>query len=164
MTTAMPGRSATQVAPGVRGAVLAVALVAVGAVVVAATTGGSADALGALIGAGMVLVFFLFGAVTVNVVAARMPSASLLVALLTYTLEVVALALVFIGLTRSGATDSAIDRDWLGLTAIAGTLAWTAAQTIGAVRVRRPLYDVELPEPAAHGVSATEVGGGDPDS
>ena len=52
------------------------------------------------VGAALVLGFFAFGTLAVNVVAARAADASLLVALLTYTLQVVALALVFVALDQ----------------------------------------------------------------
>ena len=90
----------------------------------------------------MVLFFFGFGALTVNTVAGILPGASLLVALLTYTLQVVLLGLVFLVLTGSGATDGPIDRTWLGLTAIVASLAWVLMQTLGSVRARQPLYDI----------------------
>ena len=46
---------------------------------------------------------FGFGSFVVNTVAALMPTAALLVALLTYTLQVVAMGLVFVALSGSGA-------------------------------------------------------------
>ena len=158
MTTATPGTRATFVAPGVRGAALAVLAVGLLAVVAAAVFATKAAVLGALVGGGLVLFFFGFGAVTVNVVAAQLPSASLMVAVLTYTLEVTLLALVFVALTGSGATDKDVDATWLGLTAIAGTLTWTFAQIVGATRARQPIFD--LPEPGA-GSSGAPGGGGD---
>ena len=77
------------------GATLALAAVAVP---LAALASGAPAASGAAIGAGMVLVFFGFGAMTVNAVAAVSPAASLLVALLTYVLQVVAVGMVFLAL------------------------------------------------------------------
>ena len=98
-----------------------------------------------------------FGAVTVNAVASVMPTASLLVALLTYTLQIAVLGLVFWGLTSSGATDSAIDATWLGGTAVAATVAWLVGQITGAVRTRQPIYDLD----ASRGSSGAGPGGGD---
>ena len=80
----------------VRTAVAAALLVGLLAVLTGALVGGSPAALGAAVGSGMVLVFFGFGALTVNAVASVSPAASLLVALLTYTLEVVAVGVVFV--------------------------------------------------------------------
>ncbi len=126
----------------VRAALLLCLVLAVVTVSVAAWTAGSAAASGAAIGAVLVLGFFGLGSVAVSAVAAVSPSTSLLVALLTYTLEVVLLALVFVALTRSGALVDAVDRQWLGLTVIGGTLVWLVAQTVAATRSRQPLYDL----------------------
>jgi ATP synthase protein I len=157
MTTATPGFRTTSVAPGVRGAALAVLVVGLAATIAAAVFATSAAVLGAAIGAALVLFFFGFGALTVNFVAGRLPSAALLVAVLTYTLQVVLLAVVFVALTSSGATDNDVDPNWLGLTVIACTLTWIGAQIVGATRARIPAYD--LPEDAPG--SAGQPGGGD---
>ena len=130
----------------VRAALLVSFVLGLVTVVVAALTSGSASAAGATIGALMVLGFFGLGSAAVSAVAAVSPSVSMLVALLTYTLEVVLLALVFVVLNRSGALDSTVDRTWLGLTVIGGTLVWLVGQTVAATRSRQPIYD--LPEPA----------------
>jgi len=114
---------------------------ALGAVALGAVTAGSDAALGSLIGAALVLFFFAFGAVVVNAVASVSPTASLLVALLTYTLEVVAMGAVFLALGRSGALGDTVDGGWIGVVVIALTLVWLAAQTFAAVRSRQPLYD-----------------------
>ena len=139
---------------------MAVVLVGAAATGAAALFADRPAVIGALIGAGLVLVSFGFGALTVNLVAARMPSASLVVAMLTYTLQVIVLAVVFVGLTSSGATDSDVDAGWLGLTAIAGTLTWTFAQIFGATRARQPLYSVDTPSSRSQASNAGEVGGG----
>jgi ATP synthase protein I len=122
------------------GAALLAGLVAVA---VAASTSGSSGALGAGIGAGMVLAFFGTGAVVVNAVASVSPAASLLVALLTYVLEVVLVGLVLVGLRRSGALEGAVDPSWVGGVVIATTLVWLVAQIVSAVRSRQPIYDEE---------------------
>jgi hypothetical protein len=109
----------------------------------AALTAGSAAALGALVGTLLVLGFFGFGASVVNAVASVSPTASLLVALLTYALEVLALGAVFLALRRSGALAATVDGDWVGGVVIAGTLVWLVAQTIAEVRSRHPIYDEE---------------------
>src|SRR5262245_53436755 len=113
MTTATPGFRTALVAPGVRGPALAVLVVGIAAVVAAALFSSKEAVLGAAIGTLLVLFFFGFGALTVNVVAGLFPAASLLVAVLTYTLEVVLLGLVFSALTSSGATEKDVDAKWL---------------------------------------------------
>jgi len=113
------------------------------AVVVGALASGSSAAAGAAIGAGMVLAFFGTGAAVVNAVASVSPALSLLVALLTYTLEVVSIGLVFVGLRRSGALETAVQGPWVGGVVIATTLVWVVAQIVSAVHSRQPLYDEE---------------------
>jgi ATP synthase protein I len=104
--------------------------------------GGSAAAYGALVGALLVLLVFGLGAFAVNLVATVMPAASLLVALLTYTLQVVFMGLVFWALTRSGALGRDLDQRWLAGAIIAGTVAWVAVQIGQATRARIPAYDL----------------------
>jgi ATP synthase protein I len=137
----------------VRTAFLATTLLGVLAVVVAALVTGSSGAAGAAVGAGMVLVFFGTGAVVVNAVASVSPTASLLIALLTYTLQVVLVGLVFAALNGSGLLDSTVDRTWAGAAVIAATLVWLVAQIVSATRSRQPLYD--LPEHPSDGQEAS---------
>ena len=99
-----------------------------------AAVGGSAAAYGALVG-------------TARVVGVLMPAAALLVALLTYTLQVVVMGLVFVALKGSGLLESTLDRRWLAGAVIAGTFGWIAAQIVLSMRARIPAYD--LPEAGA---------------
>jgi ATP synthase protein I len=131
----------------VRTAVLASAAVGLLLVVVAALVAGAPAAAGAVIGAVAVVVFFGFGALTVNAVSAVAPRASLVVALLTYTLQVVLLFAVFASLAASPAVGTTIDRGWVAGAVIAETMVWVVAQIVAATRSRQPLYD--LPVPAA---------------
>lgn len=124
----------------------ATALVGLLATLLGALVSGSAAAYGALVGTLLVVGIFGFGTFTVNAVAALLPTASLLVAVLTYTLQVVAMALAFVVLSGSGALDDTIDRAWLGGTVIAGTLVWIAVQIRLATTSRIPVYDISLPE------------------
>jgi ATP synthase protein I len=122
----------------------AVATLAVGLllVVLALVLGGPDAAAGAATGAGVVVVFFAAGAVVVNAVASVSPAASLLVAMLTYLLEVVLVAVVLRVLDASGALDGPVDRTWAGGAVVAATLTWLVAQIRSAVRAREPLYDL----------------------
>ena len=112
-STARPDRRAT-VGGQVRAALLVTALLGLVGTGLGALLGGSPAALGAAVGFAMVLVFFGTGAVVVNAVASVSPSASMLVALLTYTLQVVLVGVVFAALDRSGALDGTVDRTWAG--------------------------------------------------
>ncbi|MDZ5620830.1 hypothetical protein [Nocardioides bizhenqiangii] len=131
-------------------------------VLVAALTDGRSAAYGALVGAGIAVVVFAFGAFTVDAVARLMPAASLMVALLTYTLQVLLMLVVFVGLTRSGVLDDGLDRTWLGGAIIAGALAWTLAQLTASARARIPAYETTDEEPfhrPSEGVGPAGEGG-----
>ena len=123
---------------------MASAALGVAAAVTGALVAGAPAAYGAAVGILIVVGVFGFGSFVVNTVAALMPTAALLVAMLTYTLQVVAMGLVFVALSRSGLLDAALDREWLAGTVIAGTLVWVVSQIVVTMRVRIPIYD--LPE------------------
>lgn len=146
MTTATPTphRGRSVLGPLSVTVLVGAALVAAGAVV-----SGGAGALGALVGVVMVAVVFAFGAVVLGVVAMVSPSASLLVALLTYTLQVVLVGLVYVALTNGGALDGPVDARWLSAAVIASTLAWTTAQIVVTTRLRQPVYDLPSQEEEA---------------
>lgn len=108
----------------------------------AAFTTGPAAAAGVAIGVVMVCAVFAFGAVVLGVVATLAPAASLLVALLTYTLQVVLVGVVYVALNDGGALDGPIDPRWLSAAVIACTLAWTWALVATSMRARQPLYDL----------------------
>jgi ATP synthase protein I len=125
-------------------AALASAALGVAAAVTGALVGGAPAAYGATVGILIVVGVFGFGSFVVNTVAALMPTAALLVAMLTYTLQVVAMGLVFVALSRSGLLAGELNRGWLAGTVIAGTLVWVVSQIVVSMRVRIPIYD--LPE------------------
>ena len=85
---------------------------------------GRPAAYGSLVGTAIVVGVFGLGALVVDRVAGALPSAALLVALMTYTLQVVLLAALFLGLSDSGLLDESLDRRWLAGTIIAGTFVW----------------------------------------
>jgi ATP synthase protein I len=119
------------------------------AAVVAGLVSGAPGAWGALVGALLVAVVCVGGSLLVNAVAGLMPSASLLVALLTYTLQVLVLLLVLVGLERSGLLGSHLHREWLGGTAIVATLLWLVAQVVLTTRRRIPAFDLPASGPVA---------------
>lgn len=137
------------------GAAVAAVLIGLALTLVGGVTSGTAAAFGALAGSLLAVGVFALGSVTVNVVAGLMPSASLLVALLTYTLQVVLMGLVLVGLSGSGLLDGTLDRAWLAAGIIAGTLVWLVAQVVLTARVRIPAYDLpDSPEGSADGPEA----------
>lgn len=107
--------------------------------VVAGLLDGGAAARGALVGTLLAVAVFSFGGFVVNAVASVLPAAALVVALLTYTLQVLVMALVFWAVSSA---DAALDQRWLGLAAIAATLGWMAGQIAATVRQRIPAYDL----------------------
>ncbi|WP_183095757.1 hypothetical protein [Nocardioides stalactiti] len=146
MTTTTPGPLALAAA--------VTTVVGVVVVLVAALVSGSEGAYGALVGTAIAFLVFAFGAFAVDAVARLMPVASLLVAMLTYTMQVLLMLVVFVGLNRSGALDDTLDRGWLGGAIIIGVLAWTAAQLTASAKARIPAFETrgESPgEPPVHG-------------
>lgn len=160
--TANAGPGPAVVGRGVRvplvAGLAATLLIGIAAAVVGGLVTGSAAALGAVAGAALVCLFFGAGAVVVAAVARVAPAASLLIALLTYTLNVVLVAVVFLALSRSGALDSAIDPQWLGGTVIGGTLVWLAAQVVASMRTRIPAYDLPADTGARAGAEGPREG------
>ncbi len=125
-------------------------------VVLAALTGGEPASYGALVGTAIALVVFSFGAFAVDAVARLMPVASLLVAMLTYTMQVLLMLVVFVGLNQAGVLDDSVDREWLGGSIIIGVLAWTFAQLIASAKVRIPAFET----PGEHSVGERPEGVG----
>ncbi|MDO9377863.1 MAG: hypothetical protein Q7T56_03365 [Nocardioidaceae bacterium] len=118
--------------------------VAVGAVcvVVATLTAGSSGLWGALLGAGLVVVFFTLSLVVLGAARGVAPSLVLVLALSLYVGKVAALLLAFVALTRAGVLGDQLDRTSLGVTVIAATLAWTVGEIVASVKQREPLYDL----------------------
>lgn len=114
-------------------------LVATAAVLttVAALSEGQRAVYGALLGTGLVLVVFSFGATVVGATAKVVPNAALLVALLTYTLQLLVLLLVFIAFRDSADAQREISETWLGVGIMTATLAWIVGHLV--VTVRTPI-------------------------
>ena len=110
---------------------------------------GRPAAYGALAGTALCVAVFAFGAFVVNVVAGLMPAAALLIALLTYTMQVAVMALAFFALTRSGVLDQTLDRAWLAAAVISATLSWLIAQIWLSTRARILAYDLPGGQPEA---------------
>lgn len=126
---------------------LAAGTVCLAIVVAGALADGSPAAAGAGVGAALVLGVFGAGALAVDLVARVLPSAALLVALLTYTLQVLAMALAFVALSRSGELGESLSREWLAGAVIGGTAAWLAVHVLTALRARIPAYDTPAESP-----------------
>ena len=127
-------------------AALVAALAAAGLVLVAALVSGESAALGAAVGGVIAVGVFAFGSFAVELVSRLMPTASLLFAMLTYTFQVVAMALVFVALNESGLLDDELDSTWVGIAIILGAFVWMTVQIVLATTARIPAFE---PRPAA---------------
>lgn len=123
----------------------------------AALVEGRAAVVGVVGGGVLTLSVLAAGVAVVAAVARLMPSASLLVALTTYALQLVTLAFCVAAIERAGLADEDLSRGWFGAAVIAVTLLWVAGQLVFATRQRLPLYDL-APD------VRTAVGSGDGDA
>src|SRR6478672_2173216 len=109
--------------------------------VVAGLVDGRPAVVGVAAGGVLTLVVFALGLAVVGFVARLLPSASLLVALMTYVLPLLVLALVGAASDGAGVDASTLSRGWFAAAVIAVTLAWVVGQLVAATRQRIPLYD-----------------------
>lgn len=134
-----------QVAPqGARALATAVAATGATGLVVAVTgllAAGQSALLGAAVGTGLAILVLATGLVVVDLVATTTPALSLLVALLTYTLQVGLLAsLLSIAGQISGTGE--LSQQWFAGAVIAVALAWTVSLVWHAMRLRIPAFDL----------------------
>jgi ATP synthase protein I len=140
-------------------AAVAAGAVAVLVLVVAASlTEGRPAVVGAAAGGVLTLVVFALGIAVVGFVARLLPAASLLVALMTYTLQLLVLAPCVAAIERAGVGAETLSRGWFAAGVIAVTLLWLAGQLVAATRQRIPLYDTTA-RPAGADEMADHPGG-----
>lgn len=101
----------------------------------------------ALVGGVLVAVVLALGAMTVDVVAGMRPQASLIVALLTYVLQMGAVLLLVVAVAGSAELGDVVERGWFAAGVIGAAAAWTAAQIRLALTSRIPLYDLPAGRP-----------------
>jgi ATP synthase protein I len=106
--------------------------VAVVAVVLCAALIGAKGAYGALIGVGVVTVFFGISILVVGRAAKISPQVMMVTALTTYVVKFIAFMIVLIAIGKS----TAFSGKSLGFTAVACILAWMVAQIVTAMRLR----------------------------
>ncbi|GAB2766858.1 hypothetical protein GCM10027020_19530 [Nocardioides salsibiostraticola] len=143
MTTATVSRDsgvAVLVGAGAATAVLGAVLALVGGLV-----DGSPAAYGAIVGTLLAITVFGLGAAAVNLVAGVLPTMSLVVAMMTYILQLVVIWLVLSALESTELLESTLARGWLGGAVIIGAMAWMAGQVGLHITRRVPAFD--LPEP-----------------
>ena len=126
---------------------------------VAALVGGQEAGVAALVGGFATTVVLFTGTMSVNAIAGVMPSASLLVAMLTYLLQLLLMGLVFAALAQTSLADDDTSRAWLGGAVIAAASTWLVAQIVAATRARIPAYDV--PDRALDAPRPSREGGGE---
>lgn len=131
--------------PGMRvlgGATLAGLVVSALTTLVAALAGEPGAVAGAAVGGFSLTVVMAFGTFIVHVAANVVPSLSLLVAIMTYALQITLMVAFFLLLARSGELESSIDGAWLVGGVVVASLTWSAVQIWLSSRARIPLYDL----------------------
>jgi hypothetical protein len=103
---------------------------------------GSSALCAGLAGAAATVLVLALGALMVDLVARVMPTASLLLALLTYVFQILVLTAALVVVAR--VADDTVTR-WSAGALIAVALAWTLAHVVLATRRRIAVYDVALP-------------------
>jgi ATP synthase protein I len=94
--------------------------------------GGTKGLVGALLGVGLVIVFFGISALAMSRAARRSAQVMMVTAITTYLVKI--LALLFLVAKFSGTT--AFNGKLFGFTAIACVLAWTTAQVLVSARLK----------------------------
>ena len=132
-------------------AALTAAVAAAGLVLVAALVSGEPAALGAAVGGLIAVGVFAFGSFAVEAVSRLMPAASLLFAMVTYTFQVAAMALLFVALNTSGLLADEIDSTRVGVAIILGAFVWMAVQILLATTARIPAFETPPSTPSEGG-------------
>ena len=142
-TETRSSRPATGAGVLARAAVLAV-LAGVALGVLGVVIGGSPALMAALAGTALAVLVLFGGSLAVEVVSSAMPAASLLVALMTFLVQMVLMGLTFLVVSRSETIGRTLDTAWIGMAVLAVTLTWMVAHVVLTMRRRIPVY--ELPE------------------
>ena len=140
MTTESKPGTRTGLSP-LLGAVAAGAVAVLVLVVAASLIDGRPAVVGAASGGLLTLVVFAFGIVVVGAVARLVPAASLMVALLTYALQLLVLALCIAAIDGAGFGPETFSRGWFAAGVIAVTMLWMAGHFVAATRQRIPVYE-----------------------
>jgi len=130
-------------APVVRWAIApsgAAGLICIGA---ATLVWGRAGLYGALGGMLLVVTFLGLGQLTLQLASVVNPSFQLVIAVLTYGLQVVALLAVYAAFQNSLAWTEAISSAAVGVTIMVCAVVWSAGRVVAATKERAPLFDTE---------------------
>lgn len=123
----------------IRRSAVITAAAAVAMIAISAGASGTKGAIGALIGIGVVIVFFGISVLVVGRAAKVNPQVMMIAALGSYLVKFVALAVLMIWLSKSTAFSGRL----LGLTAIVCILTWSAAQVVTAMKLKIPYVEPE---------------------
>lgn len=104
--------------------------------VLAAVVGNGPAVAGALIGGVAVLVTSLFAVLSLTMVVWVHSRLALLVAMMTYLLQVMLLALLFVSYQKHEELQDEIARSWLGAGIATAAVAWTVGYLVAAYRDR----------------------------
>ncbi len=121
----------------VRWSVALTSVVAAVAVVICVALDGAKGAYGALIGIGVVAVFFGISILVVGRAAKISPMAMMVAALASFIVKMIAFAIVLVAIGNS----TAFNGRMLGFTALACILAWSFAQVGTAMRLQVPYVE-----------------------
>lgn len=105
----------------------------------------AAGLLGGVSGGALALVVLFVSTTVVNAVAGIMPGASLLIALLTFFLQVLVLAFVAVALREAAFDDAQFSGGWFAAGVVTVTLTWVAVHVWLYTRLRIPAYDLPSP-------------------
>lgn len=103
---------------------------------------GVAGVAGAAMGMSLVIGFFGLGRLVLELMRATEAILYLIIALLTYGLQVVGLLALFAGFQRNPSWETRVSTTALGVTVIVCTLAWTTGLVVASRCERTPLYDL----------------------
>ena len=120
-----------------RRSALATAPAAAAMIVLSGIAGGGKGLVGALLGVGLVIVFFGIDALTLSWAARHSPTVMMVTAISTYLIKI--LALLFLVAKYSGTT--AFNGKLFGFTVIVCVLAWTTAQVLISARLKVPYVE-----------------------
>jgi ATP synthase protein I len=121
----------------VRWSLVLTSVVAALAVVVCAALGGAKGTYGALIGVGVVAVFFGISILAVGRAARISPMAMMVTALGSFLVKIIAFMIVLVALGHSAAFNGRM----FGFTALACILAWSFSQVGTAMRLNFPYVE-----------------------
>src|SRR6516165_2512950 len=122
-----------------RRSALATAPAAVAMIVLGGIVGGGKGLVGALLGVGLVAIFFGIDALALSWAAHRSPQVMMVTAIVTYLVKI--LALLFLVAKYSGTT--AFNGKIFGFTVIVCVIVWTTSQAVVAARLKAPYVEPE---------------------